>query len=271
MTPGADSFTIDSPEGALAGWRFGAASSSATVLCVPSFGRSVRDFGRLAGDLAQAGFQVILPETRGIRPAGRALAGLTQDGLARDALAVLDGLGIARAHLVGHAFGNRVVRTAASLAPERVDSVILLAAGGAVAIAPDIRQALEACFRLDLPEEERLRAVRLAFFAEGSDPTVWRDGWYPDVAAAQMRAADAVVGGDWMAAGGRPILAVQPLEDKVAPPEASRRLRDRLGAQVTVADVAGAGHALLPEKPQEVARILAEWLGRYRDGCSISP
>ena len=267
MTSGATAFRIDSKDGALAGWRWGAVAAPC-VLCVPSFGRSVRDFDRLAADLAAAGFQVILPETRGIPPCGRPLDGLSQADLARDALAVLDGLGIARAHLVGHAFGNRVVRTAASLVPERIDSIILLAAGGAVAIAPEIRRALEDCFRLDMPEAERMRAVRLAFFAEGSDPSVWRDGWYPDVATAQMRAADDVVGGDWMAAGGRPILAVQPLEDKVAPPEASRRLRDRLGAQVTVADIAGAGHALLPEKPGETARILIEWLTARSGVCS---
>lgn len=251
-------FRLDLPRGPITGWRIG--QGEPAILFAPSFGRSVTDFADLAERLAERGHGCILPETRGIAPAERGLDGLTQADLAGDLLDAMDGLGLDLAVLLGHAFGNRVVRHAAHLAPDRILAVALLAAGGAREIDPPIRKALEDCFRLDLPDADRLEAVRLAFFADGNDPAVWRDGWYPDVAAAQMRAADGAMGGEWMLAGGVPVLVVQPLEDKVAPPEMARALRLKLGARVSVVEIAGAGHALLPERPRETFEAIAAWL-----------
>lgn len=251
-------FRLTLPRGPLSGWRIGLGEPA--ILFAPSFGRSVTDFGDLAERLAARGHACILMEVRGIPPAERSLDGLTQADLAKDLLDAMDGLGLARAVLAGHAFGNRVVRQAAHMAPDRILAVALLAAGGAREIAAPIRKALEDCFRTDLPETERLEAVRLAFFADGNDPAVWRDGWFADVAAAQMRAADSAMGGDWMLAGGVPVLVIQPLEDKVAPPEMARALRLKLGARVQIVEVPGAGHALLPERPVETFEAMATWL-----------
>jgi pimeloyl-ACP methyl ester carboxylesterase len=54
-------------------------------------------------------------------------------GFAANARAVLDDMdarGVQRAVLVGHAFGGRVALSVVSLAPQRVDAVVLLASVG---------------------------------------------------------------------------------------------------------------------------------------------
>ncbi len=62
--------------------------------------------------------------------------------------------------------------------------VMLLAADGRVPIPGEIIQALRSSFDNSLAEDERLAAIGLAFFAEGHDPAIWRDGWHAEVAAA---------------------------------------------------------------------------------------
>ena len=66
--------------------------------------------------------------------------------LAPDIWDCADGLGLTKVHLLGRAFGNRVVRTASSDQPNLVLSVILLAAGGEVVPAPEDSRNLVRAF-----------------------------------------------------------------------------------------------------------------------------
>jgi pimeloyl-ACP methyl ester carboxylesterase len=59
------------------------------------------------------------------------------------------------------------------------------------------------------------------------------------------------------------VLDVIPEKDVMAPPDARNRYRDDLGAdRVTVTVVPDAGHALLPEQPEAVAKAVIEYLKR---------
>ncbi|MGM0534977.1 MAG: alpha/beta fold hydrolase [Pseudomonadota bacterium] len=53
------------------------------------------------------------------------VAGMGYDAMAEDLLALLDRLGVARAHLLGHSMGGKVVISLARLAPTRVASLIV--------------------------------------------------------------------------------------------------------------------------------------------------
>ncbi len=53
------------------------------------------------------------------------VAGMGYDAMAEDLLALLDRLGVARAHLLGHSMGGKVVISLARLAPSRVASLIV--------------------------------------------------------------------------------------------------------------------------------------------------
>ncbi len=61
--------------------------------------------------------------------------------------------------LVGHAFGNRVARQIASLDPDRISAVILLAAGGQVTMDPKAEQALRDIFNPMKSHKARMEDV----------------------------------------------------------------------------------------------------------------
>jgi pimeloyl-ACP methyl ester carboxylesterase len=81
--------------------------------------------------LADAGFQVIVPDLRGYgrsdKPEGVEAYSLMT--LAGDVLAVLGDVGVDRAHVVGHDWGAALAWGMASLAPNAVDHLVVLSVG----------------------------------------------------------------------------------------------------------------------------------------------
>jgi pimeloyl-ACP methyl ester carboxylesterase len=81
--------------------------------------------------LADAGFQVIVPDLRGYgrsdKPA--AVEAYSLMTLAGDVIAVLGDLGIAKADVVGHDWGAALAWGLASLAPATVDHLVVLSVG----------------------------------------------------------------------------------------------------------------------------------------------
>lgn len=232
------------------------------ILMVPSLGRGASDFDDLARRLSAQGFRVLRPQPRGIGASAPYAKDVTLVALADDILDVIAAEAAAPCILLGHAFGNRVVRMASARKPEAVKALILLAAGGKTAIPPDIEAALLQSFDLSLPEDQRMKAVAKAFFAPGNDASVWREGWYRDVAAAQIEATERTKVEAWWSAGAAPILVLQPMQDVLAPPENAEQLRKQEGARVTVVYVDRAGHALLPEQPEAIAGHITQYLAR---------
>lgn len=231
-----------------------------TVVLVPSLGRGADDFDDLAARVAAAGYRVLAPNPRGIGGSTGPIDGLTMEQLSDDVMAVVRALGSTPATLVGHAFGNRVVRLVASREPDAVDRVALLAAGGRVPPAPEVGAALLAVFDPALSDEAHLGAVRLAFFADGNDPAVWSEGWYPAVAAAQMGAQRQMDVDTWWRAGRAQVLVVQPAEDRLAVAANALDVCEQLGSRASMVTIERAGHALLPEQPEAVAEALIAWL-----------
>lgn len=230
------------------------------VVLLPSLGRGAQDFDDLKGRLVSAGYQVILPQPRGIGQSTGNTIGLTLQDLAADVHAVSQTITDKPVVVVGHAYGNRVARTFASEYPEQTRGVILLAAGGSTHIPKEIVKALRDSFRTDLTEAEHLEAVRFAFFADGNEPAVWRGGWYPKVAMYQEAATKATPLQSWWAGGVAPMLVIQPLEDRVAPWANADQLLKAFPERVQIQMLSNAGHALLPEQPQQVADLIIHWL-----------
>ena len=105
------------------------------------------------------------------------MTNITLHDLARDIAEVVEKLGNGRAVIVGHAYGNWVARMTAADHPKLVRGVVI-AAAAAKQYAPELTTAVTAAGNLSLSDEERLRALRFAFFAPGNDPTVWLHGWH---------------------------------------------------------------------------------------------
>ncbi len=235
-------------------------TEAASVLMVPSLGRGAQDFDDLAGRLAGQGYRTLRPQPRGIGASAPYGSGVTLVDLADDILDVIAAMSARNCVLIGHAFGNRVVRMASARKPDAVKALVLLAAGGKTKIPPDIEAALLQSFDLSLPEAMRMQSVAKAFFAPGNDPMSWRDGWYRDVAAAQIAATERTKVEAWWSGGTAPILVLQPLQDVLAPPENAEQLRKQEGNRVTVVYVDRAGHALLPEQPEMTAAQIVKYI-----------
>jgi len=180
--------------------------------------------------------------------------------LAADLLRVARQLAAPPFDLVGHAFGNRVVRCAAADAPSEVGRIALIGAGGSVPGSPAAYAALQRAMDIGLPDDQRFEALQQSLFAEGNDPTSWLDGWHATAIAAQGAALRATPESDWADAGSAQVLVVQGLDDVLAPPVNGRELVDRLGARAALIEIANAGHAMLPEQPLAIATALIDFL-----------
>jgi pimeloyl-ACP methyl ester carboxylesterase len=228
------------------------------IVMVPSLGRSAEDFDDLSRRLALSGYCAVRIRPRGVGRSHGPAGNLTLMDLAGDVGLVIQQLGGA-AVVIGHAFGQRVVRALAVEQPEQVKGIVMLAAGGMVPIPKAARTALEGCF-ITTNAVEHLDCVRRAFFAPGNDPTVWRDGWFPEVARLQNAADKATPVASWWHGGVAPILVVQGMQDAVALPENGRLLKSQLGKRVTLVELDGAAHALLPEQPKAIADAVLKFI-----------
>ncbi len=238
------------------------------VLLVPSLGRALDDFGRLMTALADASFRVAAINPRGVGDSTGPTDGLTLHDFAADAAEVVERLELAPTHVVGHAWGNRVVRCLAVDNPELVRSVTLLAAGGVIGPGEQLRQQIAPALDWTAAPERRRRAVEEAFFAPGNDASAWEGGWWPDAAPGQASATMATPVDAWWFVGEVPLLVVQGLQDVVAPPENGRRaVADH--SQSRLVEIDRAGHALLPEQPGAVERALLDFLAQVEAGVSI--
>lgn len=231
------------------------------VVLIASLGRGATDFADLAGKLAEAGYRAASVNPRGIGnstgPAAQTMA-----DFATDIAQVVKALSphAQPAVLIGHAFGNRVARATATYHPECVSSLILLACGGQVPIAPVAGKALRDVFDNSLSDEDHIAAVRTAFFAPGNDAAVWRDGWYPAVAQAQQLALHATPTESWVGGGTTPLFIIQADCDAIAPLANAEALQAAHPGRVSIATLLLAGHAMLPEQPEALANIVLERL-----------
>src|ERR1700739_860210 len=107
--------------------------SGAPVVLLANAGCSTGYFDHLGHALVTGGFQTISINMRGVGGSCGSLDDATLHDLAGDVAGVIKAIGCGPAHLVGHAFGNRIARCLAVDQPSLVRSVTLLAAGGLLA------------------------------------------------------------------------------------------------------------------------------------------
>ena len=244
-------------------------SNSTPVVLSASFARSVSDFNELTASLVEAGYLTIAIESRGIggSQGGGPGHSITLHDLADDIAIVMGEVGFGptgRAHLVGHAFGNRVVRTFARDRPQRIASLTLIAAGGLVPISAKLARAVFFSSAAFFSPARREAALRYAFFFEENEiPEDWLGGWWLWGGLAQMIATASTPSEEFWDAGTARMLVIQAQDDRLAPPEDSGlRLLASFPDRVELVMVPDAGHAFLPEQPDRIARALLDFIGR---------
>jgi pimeloyl-ACP methyl ester carboxylesterase len=235
------------------------------IVMLPSLGRGAEDYGVVAALLAKYGYRVLRPQPRGIGASTGPMTGLTLHDFASDIAAVIEHEGQGPAVVVGHAYGHFVARMLATDYPYLVRGVVLAAASAGKAppgvhepvVSPEVREAIRKSGDMSLPEAERLRYLQFAFFAPGHNPRVWLRGWHPETEKAENEASRATPVDEWFACGQARILDLQAENDAVAPRKFAGVLKAALGDRVTVVVIPNAGHALVPEQPEAMAKAIA--------------
>jgi pimeloyl-ACP methyl ester carboxylesterase len=137
------------------------------VLLLHGFPDSGRLWRHQVPALAEAGFQVIVPDLRGYGRSGQPgpVDSYSLPLLAGDVLAVLADAGTDRAHVVGHDWGAALAWGLASLAPASVDHLAVLSVGH------------PATFRRTLAQCEKSWYMLLFQFPDIAERWLTEDNW----------------------------------------------------------------------------------------------
>lgn len=231
------------------------------IILLPAGGCRSTYLHPLAEALARAGWRVIDINQRGAGLSAGPVEGATLHELAADVAEVIRQLDVAPAHIIGHAFGNRVARCLAHDHPALVSRLVLLAAGGRIPPDEDMQAIAKQLVREDLDSDAWQTALRTVYLAPGSDPSlVDRLGQTPTATRVQAAAMRATSDQEWEGGGTAPMLILQGADDRMAPPANGHALARQCGDRATVINIPGAAHGLPLEQPLAVRRYIIEFL-----------
>ena len=111
------------------------------VICLHGFPDNARSFRFQLPAFAKAGYRVIAPTLRGYEPSSQPEdRDYSFATLGRDVIAWMDDLGEEKAHLIGHDWGAGITYIAGALAPERFDSLTTIAVPHAARLPEGMRE-----------------------------------------------------------------------------------------------------------------------------------
>jgi pimeloyl-ACP methyl ester carboxylesterase len=232
------------------------------IVLLPSLGRDSEEFDPVAARLARAGFRVLRPQPRGYGRSVGPMEKLTLHDFARDVAMVLEHENAGPAILAGHAFGHFVAKMTAVDFPKLTRGVILIGAAQKTP-DPEVQRSVAIASDPSQPEADRLKHLKLVFFAPGNDPTPWLQGFHAAVQKAEASARDATPQQEYWSAGTAPILDIQGENDPYRPPSSRNELVQEFGAKrVSTVLIPHAAHAVIVEQPGPVADAIVAWARR---------
>lgn len=260
--------TLDRPDATL---HYETRGSGAPLLLIAGLASDSASWLTVWTPLASR-YRVIAPDNRGVGRTRPQDAAASIDAMADDCAALLDCLGIARAHVLGHSMGGFVAQRLASRHPALVHRLVLVATGAAPGAANVVRfrdmadrlesgEAPDAWFRRLFGLVFTPRFLADPFNAEAA--LRWAlDYPYAQSAAGFRRQADAVAAFDGRADLARivaPALVLAGAEDQMFPASDVEAFAAQLhGARF--AALAGAAHAVHTEQPKAFVEAVASFL-----------
>jgi pimeloyl-ACP methyl ester carboxylesterase len=252
------------------------------VLSVMGLGANGRLWAPAVRRLVAGGYDVIAVDNRGCGRSTTPWRPWTTRTMARDAVAVLDELGVDRAHVGSASLGGMVAQELALEFPERVSSIVLGATSGGLPrldFAP--RRGLQiivgAGLRSLLPAsdpEDRVRSWLCAAVSDDFAASCRQDdeAWVTAAAMledpiSQRGLALQILAALWHSSWSRlsqlsiPVQVHHGTEDPLIPFAAGRELARRIPGAEFVAHE-GAGHALVLERPDECWLNIRRFLDR---------
>lgn len=138
------------PTASVGRWRLDYAddgpAEAPVVLMLHGFPQDHHSWDALSEALVANGYRTIRPDQRGYSPGARPtdVEQYRMAALIEDAVGLLDVLGVARAHVVGHDFGGMVAWGVATVHPERVLSLTILSTPHPRAMSASVRSPAQA-------------------------------------------------------------------------------------------------------------------------------
>lgn len=238
-----------------------ACGSGHAAVLLANAGCSIEYLEPLAAQLRATGLQSISINMRGVGRSEGSLEGLSLHDLADDVAEVINALGGGAAHIVGHAYGNRIARCLAADYPALVRSVILLGAGGLIGPATPLGTSFRELRLSQLYGAECVTVGKARWLAPVSDLNILKAVvCWPRVHLAHLATNERTPIEDWWTAGIAPVLVVQGLDDLAAPPGNGHALSAQLGERAQVVDVAAAGHFMVLEQPKIVTKAVIDFI-----------
>jgi 3-oxoadipate enol-lactonase len=264
---------VQREDGAVISWERDGQQDAPPVLLIMGLAYPAAMWFRLVPALAER-YRVIRLDNRGAGRTGD-VTGVpyTVPTMAADCLAVLDAAGVASAHVVGISMGGLMAQELAITEPERVRSLCLMAThpGIAHAVINPEALALVTSGRADMTPQEAAEASIPFNYAPGTPRDVIEEDWavrFP--LACSLAGYTAQVQGtlpwtryDDLSGVSTPTLVVHGELDALVPPANGETLAARIpGAELTT--VPDANHLLMSDQPEQVAKVLLDWLDRPR-------
>ncbi|MCU0479717.1 MAG: alpha/beta hydrolase [Anaerolineae bacterium] len=186
---------------------------------------------------------------------------------ADDVLALVDALQLPRAIFAGHSMGGGIAQQIAVSYPDKVAGLILFGTGAKLSVHPDILNRVMTDYAgvADL----------LAGWLWGADVT---DEMKQITREQLLKTAPEVTFGDYTACNGfdiraelknitAPTLVISGTHDKMTPLKYGQYLADNI-PNTQLAIIENAGHMLGLEHPQQIAKIVADWLEGVQNATS---
>jgi 3-oxoadipate enol-lactonase len=254
--------------------------AGAPVLLVMGLGMNASGWWRTIPVLADAGFEVIAFDNRGVGRSARPPGPYSVAAMADDAIAVMQAAGRERAHVYGISLGGMIAQEIALRHPERVDALVLGATtpGGEHAVAADEDTLAFFQRRGQMPAEEAVWASVPYNYARrtwtesaervGEDIVQrLRFPIEPEPYMAQLEAALGHDAHDRLPQIEKPTLIVHGTDDRmVAPANAQMIAAEIPGADLMMLE--GAGHLYPTDEPEADRRIASFLSERSSPGPS---
>ncbi len=183
-------------------------------------------------------------------------------------VAVLDAAGVSKATLIGHSMGSLVAIECAARHPDRIAKIALIGAAFPMKVSDELLTAT----RDDEPlAQDMVNIWSHAAYAQypgNPGPGFWAMGGNlrlmqrqkPGVMHTDFAACNAYANGIDAAKQVRcPALLIMGKRDLMTPPRAAKEIMGALADKRSV-EIAGSGHALMAEKPDEVLEALRAFL-----------
>jgi 3-oxoadipate enol-lactonase len=241
------------------------------VLMIMGLGGRAADWGRVPAELASR-FRVVTVDNRGTGNSDKPDEGYSLEGMADEAVAVLDAVGIVEAHVVGISMGGMIAQLVALRHPARVKRLVLIATtpGGPNTVPPRPEALAALMPDMSKPPEEIVRSAMQAIAAPGfaeAHPEVIREivgtamnaPTPPHVFARQMAAIMASDRYEQLREIHVPTLVIHGDADPLVPPANGELIGQRIpGAKLLT--LRNCGHLVMWEQPRELSAAVSDFL-----------